>query len=333
MVRKSNQKKVNDTLPTKEGNSPNLEGKMPPLCSGTSFDGLYKTRLYAMFIRYCLLSTFVKRDISPLSAMLIAPPEENKTRIMMVFLKFRTAMHPVDISMKPLVDLIQAQEEKQKIFHIIIPDFIKAVYHKASVVDAVIGTLLGLIDEGIDQNLFFGQVFKLKRRVQMGLVTGITPELFRKHFRKWTENGFLTRIFPISYRYTDDTCQEIAKFISEDLPIIVDDTIAKAKQRGIREIKIGSDISAAIRILTEDVIQRLRTFSIVAYSGKKMSTKSKSGYRIYFDIKGFRLQKMLRLLIKSIAYDRGHDEANYEDLETLRELANLIRLPDNPREV
>lgn len=292
-------------------------------------DGLYKTRLFALFVRYCLVSSYVKRTIAPISLMLIAPPEENKTRIMMTFLKFPKAIHPVDMSMKPLVDLIQKQDEKQKVFHIIIPDFIKTLYHKASVVDAVIGTLLGLIDEGISENLFFGQVFTLKHRIQMGIITGITPKLFRKHFRKWTENGFLTRLFLVSYRYSDDTCFEIAKFISEDLPVVVDATIAKLKQRGIQDIAINDDISAAIRILTDDVTQRLKTFYVLSTSGKR----DKTPHKVYLDIQGFRLQKMLRLLCKSITYDRGRNEANYEDLETVRELANLIRLPDNPKEI
>jgi len=261
--------------------------------------------------------------------MLIAPPEENKTRIMLTFLKFPKVIHPVDISMKPLVDLIQKQDEKQKVFHIIIPDFIKTLYHKASVVDAVIGTLLGLIDEGISENLFFGQVFTLKHRIQMGIITGITPSLFRKHFRKWTENGFLTRLFLVSYRYSDDTCLEISKFISDDLPITIDNTIAKLKQRGTQDITINDDISAAIRILTDEVTQRLKTFYVLSTAGKK----DKAPHKVYLEIQGFRLQKMLRLLCKSIAYDRGRNEANYEDLETLRELANLIRLPDNPKEI
>lgn len=292
-------------------------------------DGLGKTRIFAMFMRYCLISSYIKRDIAPLSCMLIAPPEENKTRIMLTFIKFPNAVHPVDVSMKPLRDLIREQDKKQTVYHIIVPDFITTVYHKASVVDAVLGTLLGLLDEGVDENLFFGEVFKLEHKIQMGIITGITPPLFRKHFRKWNENGFITRMFPISYKYSETTCSEISTFISKALPVIINKTISKIKQRGIQEININDDIGSYIKILSEDITLRLRTFYIISTASKK----GKTPYKIYFEIQGFRLQKMLRLLCKSITYDRGRNEANYEDLATLRELADLIRLPDNPKEV
>jgi hypothetical protein len=79
-------------------------------------------------------------------------------------------------------------------------------------------------------------------------------------------------------------------------------------------------------LLNDEVTRRLLTFYVTRHIGK-------SSYKIFLDLKGFRLQKMLRLLIKSIAYDRGRNEVNYEDLATLKEMCTLIRFPNDPKEI
>jgi hypothetical protein len=50
-------------------------------------------------------------------------------------------------------------------------------------------------------------------------------------------------------------------------------------------------------------------------------------------MQGFRLQKMLRLLAKSIAYDNGHDSVTFEDINIFKKMCELIALPDNPKEI
>lgn len=283
-------------------------------------DGLLRTRIIAMFIKYVLISSYIIREIAPLSLMLIAPSEENKTRILLCFKNFKRAKIIENLSAKPLNDLIKKQEDKQSIFHIIILDFIRTLQHKASVVDAVIGTLLNLIDEGVKDSLFYGQTLNLKRRISIGVITGITPPLFKQHFIKWNENGTITRFFFVTYHYSKSTCSEINAYISKDLPIIVNKTITKIKQRGQREITISKDISAAISLVSDEVTERLLKFHVTRHVGK-------SSYQVYLDMRGFRLHKMLRLLAQCIAYDRNRDFVNYEDLVTLKEICEFIRLP------
>jgi hypothetical protein len=235
----------------------------------------------------------------------------------------------VDVSTKPLNDLIKEQGERkygQRIFHIIIPDFCKTVLHSSHVIDAVIGTLLGLMDEGIDRNMFYGQQYSLNFKVRMGLITGITPPLFKRYFRKWNTSGLLTRPFIISYHYSDDTIKEIQSYIRDDLPFAINETVARIRKKGKKDISINSDISAAIQLLNEEIVKRLKTFYVSCNVGK-------TSYKIYLEIQGFRMHKMLRLLAKSIAYDHDRDAVNYEDLAELKDLADLIRLPDNPKEI
>ncbi len=288
-------------------------------------DRLYNTRKIAMLVKYCLISQSIKTDLAPLSLFLIAGTESNKTKILLKFQKFPSTKTIENLSAKPLNELIAEQEKQQEIFHIIILDFIRLLQQKSKTCDAVISTLLNLTEEGSKESMFFGQEYKLDKRIKMGIITGITPLLFRKHFAKWNENGAMTRWLFCSYYYTKETQNTIKTFISKDLPYMVSDIIVKVKKHGKKDIPINPDISSAIRLLSDEVEAKLKTFYVTRIHGKNRT-------KIYLEIQGFRLQKMLRLLIQCIAYDNGHFEGvNYQDLEILKEMADLIRLPDKPK--
>lgn len=277
-------------------------------------------------IKYALISTHIKRDISPLSIMLIAPPEQNKTRILLQFAKVQWAETVENISAKPLDQLIVQQGKRQKIHHVIILDFIRTLQHKPIVVDALSGTLLNLIDEGCKTSIYYGQEFKLKHRIQMGIITGITPPLFRKHFSKWNENGFITRFLPISYQYSESTKNEVMNFIAHGIPEIVNKTIITIENRGFKDIQINDEMASGILFYTDRLVERLRTFHVIHRHGL-------TSHNVYLDMQGFRLQKMLRLLAKSIAYYNGNDSVTFEDLNIFKKLCELIALPDNPKEI
>jgi len=291
------------------------------------FKGLVNCENIAMLVKYSLLSHYVRRDIAPLSLLLIAPSEHNKTRILLRFKHFPNTKVIESISAKPLNEFVKSQDEKQKYFHIIILDFVRTIQLKYVVAEAVLGTFLNLIDEGLQSSMFYGQEYVLKHRVQMGVISGITPDLFKKHFVKWNQSGQITRFLFCSYRYSDLTHNQIQDYISKDLPNKIDDAIVKIKKHGFKDIKIdNSDIASAVQLLSEDVTKRLRGFNVTRRAGK-------NEYRVYLNMEGFRLHKMLRLLIKSIAYDNERDSVNYEDLRILKGLSEYLNLPNNPKEV
>jgi hypothetical protein len=209
-------------------------------------DRLYNTKKIAKLVKYCLISTFTKTTLAPLSLFLIAPTESNKTKILLLLKKFPYTETIENLSAKPLNKLIAKQEKQQEIFHIIILDFIRLLQQKSKTCDAVISTLLNLTEEGSQESLFYGQEYKLKRRIKIGIITGITPQLFKKHFAKWNENGAMTRWFFCSYLYSNDTKNTIKTFISKNLPYMVDDVIVKVKKHGRKEIPINQDIARAL---------------------------------------------------------------------------------------
>lgn len=229
-----------------------------------------------------------------------------------------------NISNKPLNDLIAEQDKKQNIHHLIILDFIRILQQKATSSQALLSTLLNLTDEGVKRNMFFGQEYDLQNRIQIGIITSITPAIFNKHFYNWNQNGTMTRWLFCSYQYSDDTREEIKQYISKNVPALVNNAVSTIKRRRTAEIPISSDIGVAIKLKSDEVEKRLKQFYVVRQHGKNTT-------KVYFDLQGFRLQKMLRILAQSIAYDRNHDSVNYEDLQELYDICELIRLPNEPK--
>ena len=295
----------------------------------TNLDDLYKTKQIVKIIKYSIISAQIKEQppTAPLSPWLIAPTEHNKTRILLKFLKALYTAIIENLSDKPLNKLIKEQDKKQTVHHLIVLDLERVLAHPSVVSKAVFGTLLNLLDEGVQTSLYYGQTYHLKHRIRMGIITALTPEIFKQHFGTWNKTGHLTRILPISWKYSDSTRNDINRYIRQELPKIIDETTASIKRRGKQTVTINNpDVACAIQLLSEQLTERLRKFHV--------TRQTKYGkYKVYFDIEGFRLHKMLRLLAKAIAYDKDRNEVNYEDLAELKELSDFIRLPDNPKEV
>lgn len=287
-------------------------------------DGKNRTEPIKNILKKSLISPFVERDgLAPLSMMLIAPTESNKTRLLLSFPE-KTIPHVKvieNLSAKPLNRLIAQQDKKQEIFDIIILDYNRTLEAKTPVVTALTGTELNLTDEGCKESLYFGQKYKLHNRIQMGIIGGITPELFNKHFPTWNKNGLLTRRFPISWHYSETTRKDIQDSIAFNLKSDIEQTAVKIRKYGKKDIPIDNNMSAAIEIETEKLRDRLLQFYVAKNSfGKE--------YKVFYNCEGFRLQKMLRLFAKCIAYDNKHfDGVNFEDLRELQRLVEYIGFP------
>jgi hypothetical protein len=289
---------------------------------------IHKTEAIAKILKVAIASAYIKKgDEPPISVMLIAPSEDNKTRLLLLFQKMRGIATVENISPKPLSDLIKEQDDKQKIFHIIILDFNRTLSQKSVVNKALVGTLLNLTDEGVQHSLYYGQKFHLKHRIQIAILTGIIPDIFKKHFVYWLHIGATTRFLWVAYDYNETTEKEIKHSISLNRPQYVNPEITKFKYRGKQEIVLDNpDIQSAINILTDKINDRYKTFYVVRTVGKTQ-------YRVYFNAKGFRLEKTLILFIKTLAYLRGDNKVNYQDLEELQRLSDYFRLPNNPKEI
>ena len=150
---------------------------------------MFKTEKIEELVKYSLLTGYLKDDYSvPTSLMLIAPPKDGKTTIINE-IECKDVLSTMDLSSKPIKDKIIPLLAKGKLHHLLITDMVKMLSHKPETCASVVAFLNALMEEGVKDNLFFGQTFNLKNRVYCGIITSITPPFFYKEFRKWYDKG------------------------------------------------------------------------------------------------------------------------------------------------
>jgi len=285
---------------------------------------MIKTEKIDRLIELALISGYVKDNEAPLSLMLIANPESGKTRMIQKYFCKQT-IETSDISAKMIVDKIIPELEKDQLHHIIIPDFIKVMAHKEKTVEATIAFFNALMEEGIKQQLFFGQSFAMKQNRKCGLITSMTPDFFYSMFRFFHKIGYDTRFLPVSFIYSSDTVLEIHQSITNNEML---DELVEMKTIHRKEIIIPKDIATSIQ---NHIIM------IVLNKQKKdyIRVKTRGGKEKYIPIEiyGFRLHKQFRKLIQSIALSHGRKIVRQDDLTELLSLLDYINLPKNPKEI
>lgn len=289
---------------------------------------MFKTERIERLVKYAIITGVIKRDenVAPLSLMLVAPPEHNKTRILQQFEACKNVRFASDISGKPLMAFLKEARDK-KISHILIPDFIKVMGHNYNVVAAVVRTMNAMMEEGIQHNMFYGQEIDLGTKVQCGLVTSMTPGSYLQQFKSWYDIGLLSRFLTVSYEYSDETRIAISKIISGRTPdgyVPHDKKCNVIKMGGPKNIKIPPEAADVILSYSDDLVSRLKTFKIEVFNNGLAQ-------ELQLELQGFRQHKQLRSLARAIAYDKGFTEVNSECLTELKDLMIYIGMPDLPK--
>lgn len=272
-------------------------------------------------IELSLMSGYIKDGTAPLSLNLISYPETAKTKMIIKF----SCPHTVetsDLSAKPISDVIIPKLRNDEIHHIVIPDMVKVLSHRETTVNATITFLNTLMEEGIKQNLFFGQMFEFNERKKCGLITAITFDYFYKMFRKWLQIGFTSRFLPVSFEYSKDTVFKINDAIQKNLMF---NEIKKMKKIRKTKIEIPNEIASWINLQTGEIVKAQSNESIV------VSVRGGKQKRIPIKMYGFRLHRQLRKLSMTIALSDGQKSVNWEHANELKELLDYIRLPKNPK--
>lgn len=280
-------------------------------------------------VRYSIATTFVKpynkgEKFSPVNLMLIAPAECGKTRQLSGIL-CRKTYETLDISPKIVTQTLVPKIYNREISFLIIPDLIQMLGHKKTTKDSIIGFLNALIEEGVKDSDFFGLEFHLDRKIHAGLLTAVTTEKFFSNVKNWNDIGFLHRILPITYDYSEMKVNEINSDIASGKLFQEINQIAIDRKQPIK-IKIPNKYSQDIMLIMERVRARFKEFKIKTYNLENRNKKS-----IYLDIKGFRLHDRLRQLARAIAF---HDskgkrkEVNANDIIKLRQISEVLNFPN-----
>jgi len=246
-------------------------------------------------VRCVVMSGKIKNEI-PLSAIIIAPSESGKSEILSLFADSPNVVWANDLSSKPLVEKIIPKIEGGAT-HIMVPDFIKILLHNKMTSYSLITTLSSLTAEGLKDIYFYGMERNYNKLIRCGLITSITPEAFRRREKYWGEIGFMSRLIPITYKYSEKTKNEIHEYIKSGK---YEKEVEKFKiPKRIKDVAINPDFEGEL-ILAET---RLRN-------------------SLLGNPTGFRLHKQLRVLAKAIAYPKK--VVQKKDVDKLKELSEFI---------
>ncbi len=281
-------------------------------------------------IKYSIATVFVEpyekeAYYCPVNLLLIAPAECGKTRLLDGILCKKT-YETLDLSPKVIKEKIIPKIEQGETSFLIIADLIQLLGHKKITSNTTIHFLNALMEEGVKDNDFYGLEFHLNKKINCGVLAGVTTTKFFENLKEWNAIGFLHRIVPVSYNYSRETIIKIHKEIASGEMFRDINNVDLERKRKIK-IKIPQRYADDIQLLVIRIVDRFSNFKIKKRSG----TKDKW---IYFDIKGFRLHDRLRQIARAICFLDGkgkRKEVNASDIQKLYELEQIINLPNTEK--
>lgn len=153
------------------------------------------------------------REGIPLSCFLIARSGAGKSRSIVPFVG-TNLFRCDDLTSSGLQQTLEADKDNV-ITHILISDFNAVLSHKTSTTNLTIGNLLALMSEGT-MRIADGRRNKELKHNPVGLVVGITPEMYEMNFSRWNNIGFCRRFLPIFYDYSALTIVKIMEAIEKN---------------------------------------------------------------------------------------------------------------------
>lgn len=261
---------------------------------------MLKTEDLAEIIKITLFTAYVQ-DEKPNSLLITAKIESGKTQLVSKIRQNQGILYLTDATPTGIARHYANALGTQAIRHIIIPDLLVPLARFRDTVASFIAFMNALIEEGIVEiRTQFINVPPQKMATKCGLITTIAPEQLEDQRHKWAQIGFLSRVLPISYSYTNKTAIEILESIVNH--------------------EYYQDKPVHLKLPTEDIKVSCPTqFSrgILPYTSRLASAG-----KLY----GFRLQKQLQVMMMGAALADGRDKVNSEDYERVTHLTNYINL-------
>jgi len=277
-----------------------------------------------------VLTGYIKNKERTISLLLIADAESGKSELIELMSQYPKTYYTNDISYKGLVEDIIPKFEVYQIGHLLIPDFINPLSHRRAS-ESLIPALNSLLAEGTKDLKFYGSSKVYSWKVKGGLITGITRQLFDKKIITWRDNGFLSRIIPISFKYSEVTKNKIHRSIMNNEYIIPEKITKNFKGLEINSfnVKIPERISEKIEILSEGILSLNKRYSLI----RNLENGAFQRYNLELSNYGFRLHKQLRTFIQGIALYNFKNptpkqkiivsEKDFKDLQELTKFMNF----------
>lgn len=242
-------------------------------------------------LKRVIASGFIK-NARPLSCIMIAPVGAGKTSNLLKFSNNKNIMALSDITPYGLTKLL-GEIKMKGIKHLIIFDLVEPMSRGRASVNNLIGFFNSLIEEGIFK--ISTAFIEVKEPINLGLITCTTDKEIRDKRRDWLNIGFISRLIPISFDYTDTDVIQIL----EDLA-----------GQNIREIKYEE-----LKLKEKEIQGNEHIFTALIPYAQNMMLEGE---------KPFRKLEQLKVLLMANALLRGSNKVENEDLEWFKSVVNFM---------
>ena len=166
------------------------------------------------FIILLIFSSYIKGE-EPVSGLIIAEPEHGKTKLLKSIRAKRVEVI-MDATAYGISQNLLPRILYKEVRTLIFPDFLRILSRGKRIVDEILTLINVIAEDGIDASILTRNLTWIppsKESVKANVIIAITPDEFEKRKKKLKEFGFLRRVLPFYYTYT----QEDLKLIHEAL--------------------------------------------------------------------------------------------------------------------
>lgn len=144
----------------------------------------------------------------PVSVLLIGPSGGGKSTAIIAQELDERIMRCDRVTASGIWELVN-RDVKGLLRYIIIPDLNATLTGKKSTSDLASSALMTLMSDGIAR-IADGRNNKEIKHEPVGVITGVTPEMYRRHWKTWRDIGFLRRFLPMHFDYSEKTKSKIS---------------------------------------------------------------------------------------------------------------------------
>lgn len=249
-------------------------------------------------VKLALYSGYLK-GMRPVSLLIVAKVGTGKTELLKKFATMRGLTYLTDVTAYGITKKLLPELEAGLLKHIIIPDLITPLSKQTATRRTFISFMKDLIEEGIVEIQTYAVSIK-KKGLRCGLITTIAKEKLYSRRRDWQDIGFMSRMLPVSYDYTQ---QSVIKILNK---------IAMRDSDFIDKIELDLPKKEVVIEEDRDLNKKLIPYSIIFQQAEK--------------IYGFRRQRQLQTLMMASALDDGRRKVEQKDFERIVNLTKFINL-------
>lgn len=255
-------------------------------------------------ISYTLYSSYLLNE-KAISLMIMANPESGKTTTLAKFKRNNGTAFISDMTYSGLVDLLPKMETKE-IRTLLIPDMLKLLSRKQTFSSNLVTLLNELIEEGISTILTYKTTMRFQNPVKANFIACITSGEAMNNLGHWTKVGFISRLIPFSFGYSNSTVMKIFDYIISGhhrKEEFIDFKLPKKE----RDIALSEELAKDLLPISNRIAMEVKLF-------------------------GFRIQKNLQTLSKAIALHDGETEVTKTHIDKVIQLTNWMNLNFSPLE-